>query len=78
MAITMNGGSSKEGNGNGNKGGRCTMATAMRRAMATTMRVAGDEEGNGNSGKGDGNGIEGGRRSTAMRAMVTRVAAEQW
>ncbi len=48
----------------------------MKRAMATVMRVAGNEEGNGNSGKSNYNGIEGGRQSTAMRGMATRMADE--
>jgi hypothetical protein len=80
MAIAINGGSSKEGDGDGKKGGgRATaMATAMKRAMAMAMRVAGDEEGNCNGGKSNCDFVEGGGQSTATRAMVTRVAAERW
>ncbi len=52
--------------------------TATKRAMATAMRVAGNEEGNGKGGKRDGNGIEGVRQLTATRLMATRVVAEQW
>ncbi len=36
-------------------------AMATKWAMATTMRVAGNKEGNGNGGESDGNGIKGGR-----------------
>ncbi len=54
------------------------MTTATKRAMATAMRVAGNKEGYGNIGKSNGNGIKGGRRSTATTAMATRVVAEQW
>jgi hypothetical protein len=60
MAIAMNDIGSKEGNGNGNKGGGRATVTATKRAMAVVMRVAGDEEGNGDSGKSNGNGIEDG------------------
>jgi hypothetical protein len=45
--------------------------------MAMAMRVAGNEEGNGYGGKSDGDGGKGGRQLTAIRAMATRVAAEQ-
>ncbi len=33
---------------------------AMKRAMATAMRVTDDEKGNGNDGKSNGNGVKGG------------------
>jgi hypothetical protein len=33
---------------------------ATKRGRATTMRVAGDEEGNGDGGKSNGDGVEGG------------------
>ncbi len=63
MAIAMNGGGrSEEGDGNGDKGGGQAMAAATKRAMATAMRVAGNEEANGDCGKSDGNGIVGGGR----------------
>jgi hypothetical protein len=55
MAIAMNGGGSKEG------GGQAT-ATAMKRAMAMAMRVAGNKEDIGDGGKSDGNGVKGGGR----------------
>jgi hypothetical protein len=58
----MNGGGSKEGDGNGNKGGRRAMVTVTKRAMATALRVAGKEEGNGDGGKSNGDGIEGGKQ----------------
>ncbi len=35
---------------------------ATKRAIATAMRVVGDEEGNGDGGKSDGNGVEVGRQ----------------
>jgi hypothetical protein len=54
MAITMNGGRSKEGNGDGNKGGGRVTATTTKRRMATAMRVVGDKEGNGSGGESDG------------------------
>jgi hypothetical protein len=38
----------KEGDDDNKKGGGQATATAMKRAMGTTMRVAGVEEGNGN------------------------------
>ncbi len=60
MAITTNGGRSKEGDGDGNKGGGQAMVTATKRAMATASRVAGNEEGNGNGDKSNGNGVKGG------------------
>jgi hypothetical protein len=60
MAISMNGGGSKEGDGDGNEGGGRATGTVMKRAMATAMRVAGDEEGNGDGGKRDGDGVEDG------------------
>ncbi len=46
--------------------------------MMTTMRVAGNKEGNGNFSKRDGNGDKGGRQATAMATkrvivMATRV-----
>jgi hypothetical protein len=62
MAIDMNGGGSKEGNGNGKEGGRQATATARKRAMATAIRVVGDKEGIGDGGKSDGNGVKGGGR----------------
>jgi hypothetical protein len=62
MAITMNGGGIKEGNGNDNDSGGQAMATATKKAMATAMRVASDKEGHGNGGKSNGDGIEGGER----------------
>jgi hypothetical protein len=62
MTIAMNGGGSKEGCGNCNKGGGQATATAAKRAMATAMRVAGNEESNGDGGKSNGNGVEGSRR----------------
>ncbi len=74
----MNGGGSKEGNGEGDEGGRKVTVTAMKRAMAPAMRVVGDKDGNGNGGKSISNGVEGGGQSTATRAMATRVAAVQW
>ncbi len=42
------------------------------------MRVLGIKEGNGKGGKSNGDGDEGGRQATAMRAMVSRVASKQW
>ncbi len=39
MAITMNGGRSKEGDGNGDEGGRRATAMATKRAIAMAMRV---------------------------------------
>ncbi len=42
IAIAMNGGGSKEGDGDGDEGGGRATATAMKRAMATAMRVASD------------------------------------
>jgi hypothetical protein len=77
MAIAMNSGGRKEGNGNSNKGGRQAMTTVTKRAMATSMRVTGNKESNGNGGKSDGDNDEGGGQSTATRAMATRVTAEQ-
>jgi hypothetical protein len=62
MAIAMNGSGSKEGDGNGDKGGRQAMVTATKRVTATAMRVAGNNEGNGNGGKSDGDGVKGGGR----------------
>jgi hypothetical protein len=62
MAIAMNGGGSKKGYGNGNEGGGQATNMAMKRAMATVMRVAGDEEGNDDGGKSDGDGVKGGGR----------------
>jgi hypothetical protein len=50
----------KEGDGNGNKGGRQAMATATKRVVVLVMRVAGNKEGNGNSGKSNGYGDKGG------------------
>ncbi len=38
------------------------MAMATKRAMATGMRVAGDEEDNGDGGKSNDNGVKGGGR----------------
>jgi hypothetical protein len=61
-AIAMNGGRSKEGDGNSDKGGERATAMATKRAMAMVMRVAGNEEGNGDCGMSDGNGVEGCRR----------------
>jgi hypothetical protein len=49
------------GNGDSDKGGRQAMATAMKRAMVTTMRVVGNEEDDSNGGKSDGDGNKGGR-----------------
>jgi hypothetical protein len=60
MAIAMNGGESKEGDGDVNNGGGQVTATATKRVMATAMRVAGDKEGHGDGGKSDGDGIKGG------------------
>jgi hypothetical protein len=60
MAIAMNGGGSKEGNGDGDEGGGRVAAT--KRAMAMAIRVAGNEEGNDDNGKSNGGGIEGGGR----------------
>ncbi len=45
------GNGNKEGDGNGNKGGMQATAMAMKKVMATAMRVAVDKESNGNSGK---------------------------
>ncbi len=42
-----NGNGDKEGVGDGNKGGGQVTAMAMKRAMATAMRVVGNKEGNG-------------------------------
>jgi hypothetical protein len=58
----MNGGGSKEGNGDGDKG--CGQATVMAtwREKATVMREVGNKEGNGNGGKSNGNGVKGGRQ----------------
>jgi hypothetical protein len=52
---------------------------AMKRAMVTTMRVVGNKEGNGDGdgGRRNGNGVEGGRQATVMRAMAMRAAAER-
>jgi hypothetical protein len=47
MAIAMNGGRSKEGDGNGNDGSRWATVMETKRAIATAIRVAGNEEGNG-------------------------------
>ncbi len=35
---------------------------AMKRDMATAMRVVGNKEGNGNDGKSNGDGVKGGGR----------------
>jgi hypothetical protein len=56
----MNGGGSKEGDGNGNDGGGQATAMAIKRAMATAMWVAGEEEGHGSGVKSDDDGIKGG------------------
>ncbi len=56
----MNGGGSKEGNGNGDNGGGRATSTVMKRAMATAMRVAGDKEGNGDSVESNEDGVKGG------------------
>jgi hypothetical protein len=81
MAIAMNGSSSKEGNGDSNEGGGQATATATatttKRVMAMTIRVAGNKDCNGIGGKSDGDSVKGGKLSTLMRAMATRVAAEQ-
>jgi hypothetical protein len=50
----------KEGNGNGDKGGRQATAMGTKRAMATGTWVVGNKEGDGNGSKSDGNGIKGG------------------
>ncbi len=61
MAITMVCG--EEGDSDGNNGVGQGTATAIRRAMVTAMRVAGDKEGKSSKGgKGKGNGDEGGGR----------------
>jgi hypothetical protein len=60
MAIAMNGGGSKEGDGNGDDGGRQARVTVTKRAIATAMRVVGKKDGNGNGGKSNGNSVEGG------------------
>jgi hypothetical protein len=60
MAIAVNGGISKEGNGNGNVGGGRAMVTATKRVMAMAMRVAGYKERNDNGGKSNSDGVEGG------------------
>jgi hypothetical protein len=39
---------------------------AMKRAMATVMRVAGDKEGNGDGGKSCGDGNKGGGQAHAL------------
>jgi hypothetical protein len=62
MAITINGGGSKEGNGDGNNSGGQETVTATKRVMATMMRVVGDKEGNGDGGKSNGNSVKGGGR----------------
>ncbi len=49
----------KEGDGNSNKGGGRVTAMATKRARATAMRVAGNEEGNCNRGKSNGDGDKG-------------------
>jgi hypothetical protein len=51
---------------------------AKKRAMATVMRVAVNEEGSGNSGKSNGNGLKGDGQATALRAMAMMVVGEQW
>jgi hypothetical protein len=60
MAITMNGGGSKEGDCDSDEGGGRATAMATKWPMATFMRVAGDEEGNGDGGKSNCDGVEGG------------------
>ncbi len=55
-----NGNGNKEVDCNGNKAGGQVTAAAMKRAMLTATRVAGNKEGNINSGKRDGNSKEGG------------------
>ncbi len=67
------GNGNKEDDGNGDKGGRQVIATARKRVMAMAMRVAGGKEGNGDSNKSNGNGIEGGARSTETSLMTTTV-----
>ncbi len=62
MAIAMNGGGSKEGNGDGEDGGEQAMATATKRELATAMRVVGKKEGNWDKGESNGNRVEGGRQ----------------
>ncbi len=42
------------------------MKRARARAMVTSMRVAGDKEGNDNGSKSNGNNDKGGRGATAM------------
>ncbi len=51
-------------------------AEAMKRAIATAMRVASNDDGDGNGGKSDGDGNEGAERATtrAMVAATTVVA----
>ncbi len=61
MANAINGGRSKEVDGNGIEGGRQATAMATKRVMATAMRMAGNEEGNVDGGKSNGNSIKGGR-----------------
>ena len=48
----------KEGNGDGNVGGRRVRVMATKRVMATATRVVGNKEGNGNGGKSNGGGNE--------------------
>jgi hypothetical protein len=75
MSAFVNG--NKEGDGDSNKGSEQATATATKRVMVTAIRVAGNKKGNSNGGKSNGNSVEGGRQATAMRAIATRVAAEQ-
>ncbi len=52
---------------------------AMKRAMATAMRVAGDEPGNGNGSKSDVDGNKVGRQATASREMASAtVTRGRW
>jgi hypothetical protein len=52
--------SNKEGNGDGNEGGRQATATSTKREMAMARRVVGEEERNGDGGKSNGDGNKGG------------------
>jgi hypothetical protein len=49
-----------------------------KRVMGMAMRVAGNKVGNGDSGKSNGNSVKDGGQATAARAIMTRVASEQW
>jgi hypothetical protein len=62
---------------NSNKGGGQVKAEAMKRAIATAMRVASNNNGDGNGGKSDGDSDEGvGQATTREMAAVMTVAGD--